>query len=92
VISVATDQRLRDDAEANARQVRNQLDASGVSANVEVKVGQPDQTLVNTAKELASDLIVMGRHGRSGLERLLLGSVSERVIGHATCPVLVVTA
>lgn len=92
VISVATDQRLRDDAEANARQVRNQLDASGVSANVEVKVGQPDQTLVNTAKELASDLIVMGRHGRSGLELLLLGSVSERVIGHATCPVLVVTA
>ncbi len=42
------------------------------------------------AREQQADLIVMGSHGRSGLTRLLMGRVAERVIGHAPCPVLVV--
>ncbi|MOA48073.1 Universal stress protein [compost metagenome] len=46
--------------------------------------------IVDTAIAIAADLIVMGSHGRSGIEKLLLGSVTQRVLQDATMPVLVV--
>jgi nucleotide-binding universal stress UspA family protein len=61
----------------------------GVQTEVYVKEGEPHQAVVNIAAELASDVIVLGSHGRKGLMRLLMGSVTERVIGYANCPVLV---
>lgn len=51
--------------------------------------GTPFDTIVNTAKEKDVDLIVMGTHGRTGLTHVLMGSVAERVIRLAPCPVLV---
>ncbi len=48
------------------------------------------ETLVETAKKNKADLIVLGTHGRTGLMRLLMGSTTARVIGHAHCSVLVV--
>lgn len=51
--------------------------------------GVPGQAIVDTAADLGADLIVVGSHGASGLERVLLGSVSEFVVRHARCPVLV---
>ncbi len=42
------------------------------------------------AEEIGADVIVVGSHGRGAIERLLLGSVSEQVVRHAPCPVLVV--
>jgi hypothetical protein len=51
---------------------------------------QPDDAIVQTALSKEVDLIIMGSHGRTGLKRLLMGSVTERVIGQAPCPVLVV--
>jgi nucleotide-binding universal stress UspA family protein len=48
------------------------------------------KTIVTDATETRADLMVLGSHGRSGLERALLGSVSEHVVRHAPCPVLVV--
>jgi nucleotide-binding universal stress UspA family protein len=55
-----------------------------------VRVGRPDQQLVQLARELKADLLVVGTHGRTGLERMFLGSVAERVLRSAPCPVLVV--
>ena len=55
-----------------------------------VQVGKPATEIVRAAKEWPGDLIVIGSHGRGGVERLLLGSVAEAVMRHATCPVLVV--
>ncbi|MGB1111020.1 MAG: universal stress protein [Gammaproteobacteria bacterium] len=52
--------------------------------------GEPHAFIVDEAKAHHVDLIVVGSHGRTGLSRLLHGSVSESVIGHAPCPVLVV--
>lgn len=52
--------------------------------------GTPYSNIVNCAQQEKAELIVMGSHGRTGLTRLLMGSVTERVIGHAPCPVLVV--
>jgi nucleotide-binding universal stress UspA family protein len=48
------------------------------------------ETIVEYAKEKNADIIVMGSRGRTGIQRLLIGSVTERVIGHTTCPVMVV--
>jgi nucleotide-binding universal stress UspA family protein len=51
--------------------------------------GDPASSIVSHAKEQRCDLIVVGTHGRTGVERLVLGSVAESVIGSAPCPVLV---
>lgn len=51
---------------------------------------QPYDTIVQEALRYKVDIIVMGSHGRTGVKRLLVGSVTERVIGQATCPVLVI--
>jgi len=63
---------------------------NGVSVKVDVRVGRPDEAIVASARENGADLIVMGSHGRTGLDRLLVGSVSERVIGGSESPVMVV--
>ena len=51
--------------------------------------GVPEQEIVNIAREWQADMIVMGTHGRSGIGKMLTGSVAEHVIRHATIPVLV---
>jgi nucleotide-binding universal stress UspA family protein len=56
---------------------------------VEVRIGDPGAEIVKVATELKAGLIVMPSHGRTGLKHLLLGSVAERVVRTATCPVLV---
>lgn len=57
-----------------------------------LEIGKPAVKIVEGAKSWPADLIVIGSHGRGGLERLLLGSVAESVVRHAFCPVLVVRA
>ncbi|MEW6386495.1 MAG: universal stress protein [Thermodesulfobacteriota bacterium] len=57
-----------------------------------VRLGPVYRVITDLARELKVDLIVMGSHGRTGSKRLLMGSVTERVIGFAPCPVLVVKA
>ena len=50
--------------------------------------GDPATEIVRVAQERGADLIVMGTHGRTGLQRMLTGSVAEEVVRRATCPVL----
>ncbi len=52
--------------------------------------GRPGKVIVEAATDRGADLIVMGTHGRSGFERLIMGSVTERVLRSAPCPVVVV--
>ena len=66
------------------------LAADGVVARAVVRVGLPWEEIVRLATEEHADMIVMGTQGRTGLDRLLLGSVAERVIRRAPCPVLTV--
>ena len=54
-----------------------------------VQVGNPGIVISDYAKQAEADLIVMPSHGHHGLRRILLGSVAERVLRHAECPVLV---
>ena len=67
--------------------------AEDVPDNTEIflhaRIGAPTKELLNLAVESDADLIVVGTHGRTGVQRMLLGSVAERVVRYATCPVLV---
>ncbi len=62
----------------------------GVKVEGLIIEGRPYEAIVEYAREKGVDLIVMGSHGRTGMERLLMGSVTERVVGHAACAVLIV--
>ena len=63
------------------------LRARGVNVSWEVRSGRPDDEIVEAARENGTDLIAMSTHGRSGLGRLLFGSVAEQVLRHADVPV-----
>jgi len=60
----------------------------GVDVHVKAELGTPDVNIVDEAKNDNADLIVISTHGRTGLSHILVGSVTERVVRHAPCPVL----
>jgi nucleotide-binding universal stress UspA family protein len=62
----------------------------GFNVDVRIESGPPAQRILESARSLPADLIVIGTHGASGFEHLLLGSVTEKVLRRATCPVLTV--
>lgn len=62
----------------------------GKRAVLHFESGDPAGTLLHVAERERADLLVVGSHGRTGIERFLLGSVSEKVVRHAPCSVLVV--
>ena len=65
----------------------------GVRCEVILHLGdEPYKNIVSEAKKLKVNTIIMGSHGRTGISRLMMGSVVSRVIGHAPCRVLVVPA
>jgi nucleotide-binding universal stress UspA family protein len=64
--------------------------AAGVNASFLVWEGDPGEAIVAAADAETADIIVVGSHGRSGVSRFLIGSVSDYVVRHAHCPVMVV--
>lgn len=79
-------------AESNIKNVKEIAEKEDVKIEELILEGRPYEAIINAAKENRVDLIVVGSHGRTGLDRLLMGSVTERIIGHADCAVLVVKA
>ena len=65
---------------------------AGVEADIRTAFGTTHAEICETAEELGVDLIVIGTHGRSGLSHALLGSVAEKLVRRAPCPVLTVRA
>ena len=61
---------------------------SGVKIRQEVEIGIPAEKIVEKAVKEGVDMIVMSTHGRTGLLHMLIGSVTEKVVRHAPCPVL----
>ena len=64
--------------------------APGVAIDAVVREGNPAGEVLNLAASVKADLVILGTHGRSGFERLLLGSVAEKVLRKASCPVMTV--
>ena len=63
--------------------------AAGLEGEIAVVHGVPFQEILDTAKKRQVALIIMGTHGRTGLTHILLGSVAEKVVRLAPCPVLI---
>jgi nucleotide-binding universal stress UspA family protein len=79
-----------EESQAQLDAAQKRLDAAGRFHTTHIHVGQPAELIAKLANELACDLIVMGTHGRSALAGLVVGSVANRVLHLATCPVLLV--
>lgn len=67
-----------------------ELAAEGYITDSVVEVGYPEESIVNVARRYGVDAIIMSTHGRTGLSRMLMGSVTYRVLNDAGCPVLVI--
>jgi len=88
-IAMLVDEQRRIGAEHLAR-LGAGLKKKGTRARAMQKTGSAAQCIVETAKSLKADLIIMGTHGRTGLVHMLMGSVAEKVVRTAGCPVLTV--
>jgi nucleotide-binding universal stress UspA family protein len=82
--------RLREIGQKAVEDIRERADETGVDVESVVEDGTPHQAILNYADSEDIDLIVMGTHGRSGLDRYLLGSVTERIVRSSDVPVLTV--
>ncbi len=76
----------------SAEQIKKILPGSNSNVETEVRLGAPARVIVDEAKDWNADLIVVGSHGRSFWGRLTLGSVSDAIVHHASCSVLVARA
>jgi nucleotide-binding universal stress UspA family protein len=89
------DGKLYEQLEEESRELLRKLSwrvkvAGGTVAGTHLRMGAVDLEIVGLAKELGADLIVMGCRGHRGIRRAIEGSISDAVIHHAPCPVLVV--
>jgi nucleotide-binding universal stress UspA family protein len=81
---------LRDQLIADMKGFIETESAPGVPMLPLIREGDPVSEILSQATDMKADLLVMGTHGRSGFERLLLGSVTEKILRKASCPVLTV--
>ena len=66
------------------------IEKAGLRCTTKILEGSVPSELTRWARELGASMIILGTHGRTGLSHVLLGSVAEKVVRHATCPVLTV--
>jgi universal stress protein A len=78
-----------EDAQKEMQSLVRRLDRA-VRYRTLLRKGGAQYEIIDAAKELGSDLIILSTHGRTGLERILLGSTAEKIVRHAGCPLLVV--
>jgi nucleotide-binding universal stress UspA family protein len=81
---------VRKPAEENLQEWGRELESGGLKARTEFLTGAIQEEVLNVAERDASDLIVLGTHGREGIQRLFFGSDAEGLYRHAKCPIFVV--
>ncbi|HUK85385.1 MAG TPA: universal stress protein [Candidatus Acidoferrum sp.] len=84
------EQELKTDGQRYIKYVLGLAEKEGVKATSTLAKGRPFEQIVHIAKGLNMDLIIMGTYGLRGADRILIGSVTERVIEYSPCPVLVI--
>jgi nucleotide-binding universal stress UspA family protein len=91
-VSVASSDIEIKSAEQNVKKILDVGQREGITIEGLTIIGRAYEAIVETAKQKHVDLIVVGSHGRTGVERLYMGSVAERVVGHSNVAVEIVTA
>jgi nucleotide-binding universal stress UspA family protein len=81
---------VRDAAARRLEKAAHQVTAAGLPCETHVVHGPAADAIVEAAERLGADLVVMGTHGHTGLKHALLGSVAERTVRGAPCPVLTI--
>jgi len=79
-----------EEAQDRMKSVTDRLTGINYSSQAKVGIGDPAFAILEQAKASEADIILMGTHGRGGLARFLIGSVSNSVLHQADCPVLIV--
>ena len=85
-------QRLIDQATEHLQELIDEFKLHKINVEAQVEVGDPAETIIHYAEQNQIELIVMSTHGRSGLARWVYGSVADKVLRAAHCPVLLVRA
>ena len=78
-----------DDPRAALERLLDTVEDAVRNIALHVRVGRADVEIVQLANDVDADVVVVGTHGRTGIERLLLGSVAESVVRHSPCPVVI---
>lgn len=81
---------LTNKAKKMLEEYKNQAAKNNISIQIMVTQGDPAKVIIELAKAKSYDLIIMGTRGRTAFQELLIGSVSQKVMHHASCPVMVV--
>ena len=90
-VAPALVEKMSEEVRQHLDKAKQKIDKANIPCETIVRMGgKPHKLIAQEAKEKAIDLIVMGTHGRTGIKRVLMGSVAQNVIGHAPCPVLVI--
>lgn len=84
------EERLQKTGERALASVKKLGDEAGVTVNTVIKTGAPANSIIDTASAEGASVIAMGSHGESGVTKMLIGSVVQKVLYWASCPVLVV--
>ena len=82
----------RREAEAGFDRLLESVTGSGLKVRIRQENGPPAQRILHTVDEESADLLIVGTHGRTGFDRLLLGSIADRLVRQARCPVLTARA
>ena len=77
-------------AEELTARVERELRDTGLATEAKVVQGDPREAIVDAARMMGADMVVVGSHGRTGLGKLVMGSVASHVVAHAPCTVMVV--
>jgi len=88
-LKLAPSQEMREDVDYLSQR-EDELKKLDIPVSAHLACGEPADEIIKFADEIGCDLIAMATHGRSGLQRLAMGSVTERVLGAAKLPVLVI--
>ncbi|MGE5042290.1 MAG: universal stress protein [Candidatus Levyibacteriota bacterium] len=81
---------LERSAKGQLRKLQEKLVEAGVEVEIEVGHGLPGEEIISAAKVHGADLIIMATRGRSGIRRMMLGSVADYVVRNAPCPVMLI--
>lgn len=81
-------EKVKSDLQESLQPLEKRAQDNNISCEILVLTSQmPDETIIDLAKQKSADAIIIGTHGRTGIKKVLLGSVSRRVIGNAPCPI-----